>query len=328
MMDSMLEDIVTALDPSSDQAWTDEIRQLLEAKQHFQCCRDRKSQAYLDILDNLPPLPAVNCQLDQDWLNIGRRDDLNADQHELVLHALYGMRPWRKGPFNVFGTMVDTEWVSYLKWNRLKGQIAPLKGRRVLDIGSSCGYYLFRMSPEKPKLLLGLEPYATFYFQFRLLQKLIQAQNCYTIPAKFEELPLMTGYFDTVFHMGVLYHVRSPLDTLIQIRRTLRRGGELVLETLVIPGSDYLALSPQHRYAKMNNVYFLPTVNCLTSWLEKAGFTNIRCLDVSRTTSAEQRKTAWVQTESLGDFLDPKDEMKTIEGYPAPTRALMIAEVK
>ena len=328
MMPPVLEDIIHSLDPNGDQPWTDELRQLLETKQHFQCHRDRKSQAYLDIIDNLPPIPVVNSQLDQDWITIGQRDDLDADQQEQVLHALYGLRPWRKGPFNVFGTAVDTEWVSYIKWNRLKNHIAPLKGRRILDIGSSCGYYLFRMSSESPKLLLGLEPYATFYFQFRLLQQLIQAENCYTIPAKFEELPLMSSHFDTVFHMGVLYHVRSPLDTLIQIRRTLRRGGELVLETLVIPGEEYLALSPQQRYAKMNNVYFLPTVNCLTSWLEKAGFTNIRCLDVSRTTSAEQRKTAWVQTESLADFLDPGDELKTIEGYPAPRRALMVAEVK
>jgi tRNA (mo5U34)-methyltransferase len=138
----------------------------------------------------------------------------------------------------------------------------------------------------------------------------------------------MEGYFDTIFHMGVLYHLRSPLDSLIQIRRSLRRGGELVLETLIIPGNEHLALSPPARYAKMNNVYFLPTVACLSSWLEKAGFTNIRCIDVARTTAAEQRKTAWIQTESLSDFLAPDDEFHTIEGHPAPRRALMLAQVK
>lgn len=320
--------IVEALDPNNDFCWAGELEALIEAKQLFQRQRDRKSQAYIDIIENLVDLPTVACQLDQDWVTIGKEADLSPQSAEQVLHALYGLRPWRKGPFNVFGTAVDTEWVSSLKWNRLTPHIAPLKGRRVLDIGSSCGYYLFRMCSQQPKLLLGLEPYATFYYQFCFLQKLIQAENCYTIPAKFEELPLLEGYFDSVFHMGVLYHVRSPLDTLIQIRRTLRRGGELILETLVIPGTEYLALSPQDRYAKMNNVYFLPTVNCLTSWLEKAGFTNVRCIDVERTTSEEQRKTAWVQTESLADFLDPDDEMKTVEGHPAPRRALMIAQVK
>ncbi|OQY18488.1 MAG: tRNA 5-methoxyuridine(34)/uridine 5-oxyacetic acid(34) synthase CmoB [Desulfobacteraceae bacterium 4572_35.1] len=327
-MNSSYRQILQALDPSLKLPWLAQLKILLQDKEYFQRVRDRKSQKYLSIIDNLPPIIPKSCQLDQDWITVGAADELDTAVAEQLLHALYGLRPWRKGPFNIFGTTVDCEWVSYLKWNRLSPEIAPLRGRKILDIGSSCGYYLYRMSVQQPQLLIGLEPYATFYFQFRLLQHLIKAENCYTIPAKFEELPLMEGYFDTIFHMGVLYHVRSPLDTLIQMRRTLRRGGELVLETLVIPGEEYLALSPPDRYAKMNNVYFLPTVTCLSSWLEKAGFTNIRCIDVARTTSAEQRKTAWIQTESLSDFLAPDDKFHTIEGHPAPRRALMIAEVK
>ncbi len=321
-------DILQALDPTAALPWYQELNDLLQTKDNFQRHRDRKSQQYLDILNNLPAITPQSCNLDHDHVTIGQDNELSDESREQLLHALYGLRPWRKGPFKIFGTTVDTEWISYLKWNRLQQHIAPLRGRRILDIGSSCGYYLFRMSSQQPKLLLGLEPYATFYFQFRLLQQLLQLPNCYTIPAKFEELPLLSGLFDTIFHMGVLYHVKSPIDTLINIRRTLRRQGELVLETLIIPGDEYLALSPKDRYAKMNNVYFLPTVNCLTSWLEKAGFTNIRCIDITRTTTAEQRKTVWIQTESLADFLDPNDAMLTIEGYPAPRRALMLAQVK
>ena len=44
--------------------------------------------------------------------------------------------PWRKGPFNVFGVAVDTEWRSSLKWNRIAGHV-NLRERRVLDVG--CG---------------------------------------------------------------------------------------------------------------------------------------------------------------------------------------------
>ena len=290
--------------------------------------RDRKSQVYLQLLNEIPDIRQLSMDLDQDWVRIGAAGEVSDELEEKVQHALFGLRPWRKGPYKILGTEVDTEWVSSLKWNRLKGQIAPLRGRRILDVGSSSGYYLFRMQAAQPALAVGLEPYQTFYFQYCLLQKLLQLPNCYTLPGKFEEMPEMTGCFDTIFHMGVLYHVRSPLDTLTRIRRTLRRGGELVLETLIIPGEEALALTPSDRYAKMNNVFFLPTVNGLTNWLERTGFTNIRCIDVSRTTSEEQRKTPWIQTESLADFLDPEDEMKTIEGYPAPRRALMLAEVK
>ncbi len=112
------------------------------------------------------------------------------------------------------------------------------------------------------------------------------------------------------------------------MRQVLRRGGQLVLETLVLEGNDDLALCPDKRYAKMNNVYFLPTVRCLKNWLRRTGFSDIRCVDVTPTTSSEQRKTEWIQTESLTDFLDPADSTRTIEGYPAPVRAILVAEAK
>ncbi|WP_321529788.1 tRNA 5-methoxyuridine(34)/uridine 5-oxyacetic acid(34) synthase CmoB [uncultured Desulfuromonas sp.] len=322
-----LDKLIGAMTPGEEPVWAQELTEFIEKKRQF-LLRDRKSQAYLQLLENIPDNLQLEADLDRDWVSIGKAGELPADQDQQIQHALFGLRPWRKGPFKILGTEVDTEWVSYLKWNRLKEQIAPLQGRRILDVGSSSGYYLFRMLAADPQLVIGLEPYQTFYFQYCLLQKLLNHPRCYTLPGKFEELPEMTGSFDTLFHMGVLYHVRSPLDTLTRIRRTLRRGGELVLETLVIPGEEQVALTPSDRYAKMNNVFFLPTVNGLANWLARAGFTKIRCIDVTRTTSEEQRKTPWIQTESLADFLDPQDALKTIEGYPAPRRALMLAEVK
>ena len=323
-----IDEIISALDTGGNSSWRNSLNELLRQKETFQRCNDAKSQAYLQILAQLPQFPSAKTVFAADRVSIGTAADLDEHSYQQLQHALFALRPWRKGPFNLYGIGVDCEWVSYLKWQRIYRHLSPLRGRKILDVGSSCGYYMFRMSVDRPQLLLGLEPYATFYFQFRLLQQLFKLNRCYTLPVKFEEMPMMAGYFDTIFHMGVLYHVRSPLDTLIRLRRTLRRGGELILETLIIPGDENLSLSPDDRYAKMNNVYFLPTVNCLTSWLEKSGFTAIRCVDITRTTSKEQRKTAWIQTESLADFLDPEDELLTVEGYPAPRRAVMIAQVK
>ena len=307
--------------------WVDELEEVTQ-KRLAKHANDRKCQIYTDLLASLPEVHTAHRGLDADWVEIGAPDSISESARDAIELALFGLRPWRKGPFKVYGIALDTEWVSYLKWNRLKEHLAPLRGRRVLDIGSSNGYYMFRMQAQQPALLLGLEPYATFYYQFQLLAALAQPHNMQTLPLKFEELPLMAGFFDTIFHMGVLYHVRSPLETLKDLRRTLRRGGQLVLETLVIPGEDDVALTPRDRYAKMNNVFFLPTVKCLECWLERTGFTNIRCIDVTKTTEAEQRKTAWIQTESLADFLHPQDSNLTIEGYPGPRRALMLAEVK
>ena len=48
-------------------------------------------------------------------------------------------------------------------------------------------------------------------------------------------------------------------------------------------------------------------------------------VDVATTTLEEQRKTDWLENESLIDFLDPNDHSKTIEGYQAPKRAVILA---
>ncbi|BCR06837.1 tRNA U34 carboxymethyltransferase [Desulfuromonas versatilis] len=305
--------------------WAGELAALIARKQRYIAGVDAKARRYLDTFASLPEGAPASVELASDRVRIGDPGDLDPASRETLRAALGDYRPWRKGPFALFGIELDAEWDSSLKWNRLREHIAPLAGRRVLDIGSSNGYYLFRMAAADPALALGIEPYLTNWFQFRLLQHYARVPQVYGLPVRFEELPDMAGYFDTVFSMGVLYHRRAPLETLAAMRRMLRRGGELVLETLVIPGEGELALCPAERYAKMNNVYFLPSVPCLEIWLRRAGFTAIRCVDVSRTTGAEQRKTEWVNTETLEDFLDPRDPEMTIEGYPAPRRALLIA---
>src|SRR5574339_1065926 len=128
-------------------------------------------------------------------------------------------------------------------------------------------------------------------------------------------MPQNSRAFDTIFSMGVLYHRRSPFDHLTDLRGALRSGGELVLETLVIEGGEHSVLVPEGRYAKMKNVWFLPSPQTLMSWLHRAGFRNVRVIEVTATTGEEQRTTDWMRFESLLDYLDPNDHTKTIEGY-------------
>ena len=128
--------------------------------------------------------------------------------------------------------------------------------------------------------------------------------------------------------MGVLYHRRSPIDHLIDLRERLRPGGELVLETLVVDGPPGYALMPPGRYAQMRNVWFLPSTDTLSRWLERCGFDNVRTVDVTVTSTDEQRRTDWMQFQSLADFLDPDNPALTREGHPAPTRAIVLATRK
>jgi tRNA (mo5U34)-methyltransferase len=127
--------------------------------------------------------------------------------------------------------------------------------------------------------------------------------------------------------MGVLYHRMSPIDHLRELKSFIRKDGELVLETLIIENDDINILIPEDRYAKMRNVWFIPTPDLLVRMLERAGFKNIQVVNINQTSIEEQRSTQWMEFESLEDFLDPEDHNKTIEGYPAPKRVVVIANV-
>lgn len=242
---------------------------------------------------------------------------------------LKALMPWRKGPFDIEGVYIDTEWRSDWKWNRVVPHLASLEGRRVLDVGCGSGYHLWRMMGEGAKLAVGVDPSLLFMSQFLVLKHFIGQQvPAYFLPLTLEQLPIskMGGGFNTVFSMGVLYHRRSPIDHLLDLKRQLLPGGQLVLETLVIPESAGQILVPDARYAQMNNVWFLPSVQELTHWMQRCGYKNVRCVDIDQTRVEEQRATPWMQWKSLADFLNPDDINQTIEGYPAPLRAVMLAE--
>jgi len=249
-------------------------------------------------------------------------------QNQLEL-ALEGLLPWRKGPYELFGTHIDTEWRSDWKWDRIKDHISPLKDRVILDVGCGSAYHCWRMLGEGAFRVIGIDPNFLFLMQFEALKKYCGPNApIHLLPVKMEDVPDQLEAFDTTFSMGVLYHRRSPIDHLIELKGTLKRGGELVLETLVCDGELGYSLVPEGRYAMMRNVWFIPTISTLILWMERAGFKDVRCVESNRTTLDEQRSTQWMQYQSLKDFLDPDDPSRTVEGHPAPTRATLVATKK
>lgn len=233
--------------------------------------------------------------------------------------------PWRKGPYNITGVDIDTEWRSDYKWDRLLPYITNLQDRCVLDVGCGSGYHLWRILEQKAQMVVGIDPSPLFFMQSLITQKYAPQVPLYFLPLGIESLPAANG-FDTVFSMGVFYHRRDPMTFLQQLKQQLRKGGELVLETLVVDGDEHTVLMPEERYAQMRNVWFLPSVKALELWLCRAGFSEVRTVDVEQTSTAEQRKTEWIEGHSLADFLDPNDKNLTVEGYPAPKRAVVIAK--
>lgn len=276
------------------------------------------------IVDFLPDLHADEIDL-KSAVKSDRTSPLSEGEKQRIIHHLKQLMPWRKGPYHLFGIHVDCEWRSDFKWDRVLPHLAPLQGRTILDVGCGSGYHMWRMVGEGAKMVVGIDPTELFLCQFEAVRKLLNNdRRANLIPLGIEQMQPLAA-FDTVFSMGVLYHRKSPLDHLSQLKNQLVKGGELVLETLVVDGDVNTVLVPIDRYAKMKNVYFIPSVAALINWLEKVGFTNVRCVDVATTTLEEQRKTDWLENESLIDFLDPNDHSKTIEGYHAPKRAVILA---
>ncbi len=303
-----------------------QLHEVLERRPHGDLARWRGA------IEQMPVPDSHTLHLDRGLLQVGTREGPDAARRQALEAALQSLHPWRKGPYLLHGVFVDTEWRSDWKWERLAPHIAPLQGRRVLDVGCGNGYHGWRMLGAGAELVVGIDPTALFMAQFAAVSRLFGAADTRGRVARFvflplgiERLPPRLAAFDTTFSMGVLYHRRSPIDHLLELKETLRPGGELVLETLVVEGGADTVLVPAGRYAKMRNVWFIPSVQALLLWLGRAGYRDARVVDVTPTTSQEQRRTPWMRFESLSDFLDPADSSITVEGYPAPCRAIVLA---
>ena len=271
----------------------------------------------------LRALPRVSCSMNAD--RPAPKLGAEVSNLEMLRENLMAFHPWRKGPLDLAGVSIDTEWRSDWKWERVRAHI-DLRGRQVLDIGCGNGYFGWRMLAAGARLVVGIDPTLVFVMQWLACRHFAGDEPNYVLPLSVDELPVGAAGFDVVFSMGVLYHRRDPMEHLEHIHALLRPGGILVLESLVLPeGAQAPLLVPQPRYARMRNVWAIPSCDELLRWVRETGYAAVKLVDVSRTTAQEQRSTEWMKFESLAQALDPKDAGRTIEGYPAPTRALLIA---
>ena len=303
----------------------DQLIEVLQRDPHGDWVRWRPA------IDALPDLGPGRVDVQDGAVRLLPTQTPDASIRSTLVERLMQLHPWRKGPFCIAGELIDTEWRSDWKWDRLSPHIDALEDRLVLDVGCGNGYHCWRMAMAGARRVIGIDPTALFLAQFLAIKRLAQpmaggmTDRVDLLPLRIEVVPADLARFDTAFSMGVLYHRRSPIDHLMQLRGALRKGGQLVLETLVIEGDDGQVLVPGGRYAKMRNVWFIPTTGLLETWLKRSGFRDARTVDVTVTRLEEQRSTQWMGFESLADFLDPADRRLTVEGYPAPRRAVLTA---
>lgn len=229
------------------------------------------------------------------------------------------LKPWRKGPFKINEILIDSEWQSFMKFNLLKPHLSDICGGVIADVGCNNGYYMFKMLEFAPKFIVGFDPSVRCFLQFRLINALAKT------PLKYEllgvsDLPNYELKFDAIFCLGVIYHRSDPVAMLRQLKASLNVGGVVFLDSLYIDSPQDIALVPRRTYSKISNIHFVPSISALRNWCERAGFGDFTLIATQQTTPQEQRRTAWSEGFSLGDFLDPNDTNLTCEGYEAPKR--------
>lgn len=274
----------------------------------------------LQVSTYLEQICVSQLRFQQGTLVIGAPQDIPAEILTRLREDVQRLRPWRKGPFLLFGETIDSEWRSDWKWERLAPAIQDLTGKVVADVGCNNGYYMFRMVPYQPRLVIGFDPTIHYFDQFHFIQKFTAQSHLHFELLGIEHLEYFPHFFDTIFCLGVIYHHPDPIRMLRGLFVALKKGGELFLESQGIPGEESVALFPRERYAKVPNTWFVPTASCLINWLWRSGFESVELLGTYPLTTEEQRSTADAPSQSLKDFLDEQDHSKTVEGYPAPIR--------
>ena len=261
-----------------------------------------------------------------DWVTVQSKIALGDEERDSLESYAKVLRPWRKGPFDLCGIRIDSEWQSQIKYNLLRPYF-DLHNKVVADVGCNNGYYMFRMLEDAPKKLVGFDPSAVFRSQFDFINSFVKSDIVYEMLGV-EHLEFYDHKFDFIFMLGVLYHRTDPIGTLKSLAKSLEPNGEIIVDSFMIDGEDEVALTPFDRYAMIPNIYFIPTVACFKNWLNRAGFVDIEILAITKTETNEQRATPWSFDFSLDNFLDSDDRTKTVEGYPAPKRVYLKARKK
>lgn len=250
----------------------------------------------------------------------------NSQNKDEILALAKELKPWRKGPFKIDDLFIDTEWQSFIKFNILKPFMNEISQKCVADIGCNNGYYMFKMLEFNPTKLIGFDPSIKYRLQFEFINALAKTPIKYELLGV-EDLPNYTLKFDVIFCLGVIYHRSDPVKMLKDLKAGLNKNGVVFLDTMYIEDEREIALVPHKTYSKIPNIYFIPSISALKNWCERAGFKEFEVLATKKTDENEQRKTEWIDSFSLENFLNPKDKNLTIEGYEAPKRVYVRIKV-
>lgn len=118
--------------------------------------------------------------------------------------------------------------------------LAPdLGGSRALDIGCSDGYFSFELEKRGAEVV-AMDFVPRDYTGFAVASDILGSNVEYRMDNVYNLNPEDLGYFDVVFFLGVLYHLRKPLAALDAIRSVMKPGAQLFVATFMI--DDHIVL--------------------------------------------------------------------------------------
>jgi len=183
-----------------------------------------------------------------------------------------------------------------LRWRQVEPLFAGLSGKSCLDVGCSSGFFSLKAKELGAASVLGVDSGE----QVGAIEQARYASEVLGLPATFEaisayDLARLDGRFDTVFFMGVFYHLRHPLVALEAIRSVCT--GSLILQTITTPSgmktkelerhtTENVGLNSQvmlderfptvrfveGRIAGDSSCWFIPNVQAVTAMLRGCGF--------------------------------------------------------
>jgi tRNA (mo5U34)-methyltransferase len=104
------------------------------------------------------------------------------------------------------------------------------KSLRVLDIGCRDGYFSFEMERRGAEVI-GVDYALSDTTGFDVAAKILDSKVPYMVDNVYTLEPEKYGLFDIVLFLGVIYHLRNPLLALDQIRKMIKPGGLLFVES-------------------------------------------------------------------------------------------------
>ncbi|MEM7588541.1 MAG: DUF1698 domain-containing protein [Acidobacteriota bacterium] len=205
-----------------------------------------------------------------------------------------------------------------LQANLAAMRLPPLAGKSVLDIGAWDGFFSFASEQLGAERVVALDHYV---WSMDLVAQVHHFHECHTKGLKApqwenvpnvwrpEELPGKRGFdaahralgsrvesrvedfmandldalgqFDVVLYLGVLYHMKNPLEALERLARVTREVAVIETTAVAVPGFEHLSLCEFYESDELNadpTNWWGPNLTGLGGMCRAAGFSRVKTL--------------------------------------------------